>query len=251
MRKLKTTILALFFCQLGFAQEIVTDRPDQTESSSTIGKGDLQIETGLLIMESNGGLIERFSGPSALIRLGLLEGLEFRIMTQYDDLKFKETSNNSVKGWSDLQLGAKVQLLQNESKTGVALITRGVIPAAKAGLTNVALGIINKLSISHDVGDNVGIGYNVGYDYIGNTHHLTYSLAFGISLANNLGMYVEPYGFYSESGIFESSFDTGLTLLLHDNFQVDASYGFGINHSMHYVAVGLSWKLPELFNSSD
>ncbi len=30
------------------AQEIVTDRPDQTEASSTVGNGNLQIETGLL-----------------------------------------------------------------------------------------------------------------------------------------------------------------------------------------------------------
>ena len=31
------------------AQTIVTDRPDQTESSSTVGKGNLQIESGILV----------------------------------------------------------------------------------------------------------------------------------------------------------------------------------------------------------
>ena len=40
-------VLFLFCSTFFYGQEIVTDRPDQTESSSTVGKNNFQLETGL------------------------------------------------------------------------------------------------------------------------------------------------------------------------------------------------------------
>ena len=243
-----TVLILLGF--VGISQEIVTDRPDQTESSSTLGKADLQLETGLLFMGSDHGNIDYFTGPSTLVRIGLMKGFELRIVTQYEDLKYNGANMQDVKGWSDLQLGAKIQLLQNEGNTEIAFLSHIVLPTAKTELTNDELGMINKLAISHDLGDKFGLGYNIGYDYMGSTHQLTFSLAFGIGLAKNLGMYLEPYGSYAEGGSFESNFNTGFTFLLNSNLQLDASYGFGLNHSMNYLGIGFSWKLPEFFSSS-
>lgn len=39
----------LLLSSVDLKAQIVTDRPDQTESSSTVGKGNLQLETGMLI----------------------------------------------------------------------------------------------------------------------------------------------------------------------------------------------------------
>ena len=48
MKTIIIVVLSLFM--LGHLKaQIVTDRPDQTESSSTVGRGSLQLETGLLI----------------------------------------------------------------------------------------------------------------------------------------------------------------------------------------------------------
>ena len=250
MRFIIVFFLFLLFGSVGISQEIVTDRPDQTESSSTLGKADLQLETGMFFMEADHGKIDYFGGPSTLIRIGLFQGFELRVVTQYEDLKLKGMDGNDVKGWSDLQLGAKIQLLQNEGNTEIAFLSHVVLPTAKAELTNDELGMINKLAISHDLGEKIGLGYNIGYDYMGSTHQLTYSLAFGILLTQNLGIFLEPYGTFSEGGSFESNFDTGITYLLNPMLQLDASYGFGINHSMKFIGFGISWKLPGIFRSS-
>ena len=48
MNKYIYTIALILFGYLTSAQTINTDRPDQTESSSTIGKAELQLESGIL-----------------------------------------------------------------------------------------------------------------------------------------------------------------------------------------------------------
>ena len=45
----RIVLLMLFVNYTNYGQELITDRPDQTESSSTVPKRSLQIESGLLI----------------------------------------------------------------------------------------------------------------------------------------------------------------------------------------------------------
>ena len=52
----QTKILVLYtlcmFAKGIKGQTIITDRPDQTESSSTVSQGTLQLETGVLVVQS-------------------------------------------------------------------------------------------------------------------------------------------------------------------------------------------------------
>ncbi len=61
---------------------IVTDRPDFTEASSTVGKGRIQLEAGYtFIRDRSGGVTTTsHSYPEALFRIGALaDWLEFRL----------------------------------------------------------------------------------------------------------------------------------------------------------------------------
>src|SRR5690349_12753983 len=61
--------------------ELVTDRPDFTESSEVIGKGGFQFESGLSF-EADGHDQDRaraFSAPAALMRIGLGYRTELRL----------------------------------------------------------------------------------------------------------------------------------------------------------------------------
>ncbi|MCB0431613.1 MAG: transporter, partial [Mangrovimonas sp.] len=78
-------------------------------------------------------------------------------------------------------------------------------------------------------------------------HGFNYSLAFGFSVSEKIGAYVEPYGSYLEGGTYESNFDGGVTYLLKKNIQLDVSYGFGINQNMNYFSLGLSWNFASVF----
>ena len=111
-------------------------------------------------------------------------------------------------------------------------------------LSNDKFGTINKLSISHSINDNIGLGYNVGYNYFGTGNgDLTYSIAMGIGITEKAAIYIEPYGDLVEFKDHEANFDAGVTYLLQDNFQLDFSFGTGINHPMNYISFGFSWQL--------
>ena len=78
------------------AQQIITDRPDQTEASSTVSKGSLQIESGILLgfNESNSEIERQILAPTTLFRYGLTKGIEIRVLNQFESVKnqtnFKE-----------------------------------------------------------------------------------------------------------------------------------------------------------------
>lgn len=244
-----STLLLVMASSSIFAQTIVTDRPDQTESSLTVPKGSFQIETGILIGSSKGnGISERqLLAPSTLLRYGLTKGIEIRFVNQFESIKNKTTSKKA-NGVNDLEIGAKFQLVKKENiNTEIAFLSHLILPTGSEMLTNNKLGSINKLSISHTINENFGVGYNIGYDYFGTGKgNFTYSLVFGFGLTDNIGFYVEPYGSVIEFNNHEANFDAGFTYLIKDNFQLDASFGTGINHTMNFFSLGMSINISKV-----
>lgn len=244
-KKLLIVIFLLFYCN-GFSQNIITDRPDQTESSVTVGKNNFQIESGVLFEKSNNNSVDSFFGPSTLLRYGISNGIELRFVSQYESTKLElEGGNINYSGFNDLEIGVKFQVYKKENvNTEIAFLSHVIIPTANTDLTTEKMGVITKLAISHAISNKVGLGYNLGYDYISKESSLTYSLVLGISLSDKLGFYAEPYGSLGESNIFESNFNAGFTYLVNSNFQLDTSFGVGLNNDMQYVSTGFSWKIP-------
>ena len=240
-------LMVLILCStLGYAQTIITDRPDQTESSSTIPKHSLQLEMGLSYaeMKMNNTTSEQWLLPSVLWRYGIGKSVELRLVTQLEvnrnsDLDFR------AEGLSDLQLGTKIQILRDpEVNTEIAVLSHLIIPTAGSDITIDKLGTINKLSISHSLTDRLGIGYNMGYDYYGTgSGNGTYSIALGYAISDVIGVYAEPYGTLVEFDTHEANFDAGFTYLMQPNFQWDLSAGTGLNNDMFYVALGASINL--------
>ena len=242
-------LLVFAFCILSMsltAQSLITDRPDQTESSSTVEQGSLQIETGVLIgfSESDDNSERQLLAPSTLFRYGIMNGIELRILSQFESIKddFKTST-----GISDLEIGAKIQLLKNKNiNTEIAFLSHIILPTGSKELTLDKAGTINKLSLAHELSKTIGLGYNVGYDYFGEGQgNLTYSIALGVRINDKVGIYIEPYGQFTEFDIYEMSFDAGVTYLVNDNFQLDFSFGTGLNHTMNYISFGASVNLEK------
>ena len=242
--KLLIKLTVLFFAQLMLPQGIVTDRPDQTESSVTVGNKTVQIEMGAMYLTASDIDFESFMGPQMLLRYGISNGVELRFTTQYKSSKFDLGDDElKFKGINDLQIGAKFQFLKKDNmNTEIAFLSHLVIPVSGNYLESDKVGVINKLAISHVISNSINVGYNIGYDYLASTSFLTYSLAVGVGISEMIGLYVEPFGIWGESNIFESNFDVGFTFLLNPNFQLDTSYGLGLNNNMNYYSVGFSWR---------
>lgn len=227
------------------AQQIETDRPDQTESSSVIPKRSMQLETG--IQYGHVGWAKNrevhLLMPTALLRIGILKNIELRVVNQFLRVQNEELNLGHF-GFSDVELGAKVQLLRKEHvNTEIAFISHVVLPVGNELLTGNRIGSINKLCISHALNSLLTLGYNLGYNYIeASEQFATYSIALGFSLGERLGFYIEPYGNWDFNQSLNHNLDGGFTYLLKDNIQLDASYGVGLNYRMHYAALGLSWN---------
>jgi len=226
-----------------YSQTLVTDRPDQTESSSTVELGSLQVESGFLLgfTDENNNSVRQILLPTTLFRYGLTKGIELRILSQFENLK-----NNwqTIEGISDLEIGTKIQLLKKENvNTEIAFLSHLIIPTGTSELSGDKFGTINKLAISHQINKNMGFGYNVGYNYMGfGNGDLSYSMAVGMAINDKVGVYLESYGDVVEFQELLVNFDTGLTYLVKDNLQLDFSFGTGINHEMNYISIGFSWK---------
>ena len=249
---LKKGVKVLIFSLLttgAFAQTIITDRPDQTESSSTLLKGSLQIESGILFGSAKDDFFseEILLAPTILWRYGITNGIELRLLTEFTNVKDKTTSN-ITSGIGDLQIGTKIQLLKREGiNTEIAFLSHAIIPTAKDELSLNELGVINKLAVSHELSDTIGLGYNIGYDYYGfGSGNFTYSLSVGFGISNKIGFYVEPYGEIIEFENHLANFDTGFTYLIKDNSQLDVSFGTGLNHNMNYVSIGYSLNISSM-----
>ena len=195
MKVLGTILSLIIFTQLN--AQIVTDRPDQTESSSTVGLGNLQLETGLLISFTVDGerSTRQILAPTTLFRYGITNGIEIRLLSQFESQK---VGDNKIQGISDIEVGTKFNIIQDESKnTEIAFLSHLIIPRGTIELTRDEYGTINKLSISHEINEKVGIGYNIGYNYFGEGKgDLTYSFALGVGVNDKVGIYIEPYGEY-------------------------------------------------------
>ena len=244
--RLSFLIFYLLSPLLTFAQNIETDRPDQTEASSTVEKKRLQIESGVLVEFIDKGDINSRSIllPTTLIRFGVSDFFELRILSQYEN---NEVFNATSHGISDLEIGTKIQLYQKENANfELAFLSHLRMPTGTKSVRNEKPATLNKLCLSNKINENFSIGYNLGYNYDGtNNGDGTYSLALNYSLSNKVAVYAEPYGEFTNFKTLMSNFDSGFTYLLQENLQFDFSFGLGLNHNMNYLSIGLSWKSKE------
>lgn len=244
-------ILLTNFIAISFeitAQEIVTDRPDQTESSTTIPLKSFQFESGVLL----GNYILANSSeqllliPTTLLRYGLTKKIELRLVEQLVNINNIQASEDNF-GLSDLEFGAKIQILKNPAiNTEIAFISHLVLPTGAISVTNEHVGTVNKIAISHGITDFLDLGYNVGYNYFGTEKgYFTYSAALGLGITKRIGAYFETFGEIVEFNDCISNFDSGITYLIRDNIQLDISLGLGLNQEMNYFSVGFSMNIPK------
>ena len=223
-------LFLLFNCSLVFSQ-ITTDRPDQTESAVVLSKGQIQVESGISIENSQ-------SNINTLFRIGIIEGIEIRINSNYlinDELSFMKKSS-----FSDFEVGAKFRIFDKTSNnTKVAFLSHLSIPSAIEVFSNNVYGILSRLNVSHDLNNESQIGYNLGYNKFKKMDgQFIYTIVYGRSL-DSFGIFFEIFGDDSKNSS-NINFDSGITYLLDNKKQLDLSIGKGINNEMFFISGGIS-----------
>ena len=162
--KNKILFLFLIFQSTIIYSQIISDRPSLTDSPLVIGKGYIQIETGISVEEIQ-------SGINSLVRIGIFDGFELRINSNYiinDEISFQKKSS-----FNDFEIGSKFRILENDEKnTNIGFLTYLSVPSAPEVFSYNEYGFLNKLLFSHNLPSGSEIGYNIGY----NNNHNNYNI---------------------------------------------------------------------------
>ena len=232
--KNKILFLFLIFQSSIIYSQIISDRPSQTDSPLIVGKGYIQIETGISVEEIQ-------SDINSLVRIGIFDGFELRINSNYiinDEISFQKKSS-----FNDFEIGSKFRILENDEKnTNIGFLTYLSVPSAPEVFSYNEYGFLNKLLFSHNLTSGSEIGYNIGYNKYTNYDGLfTYSLIYG----KTLGSFTTFFELFGSSSTNSSilNFDSGLTYLIDDDRQLDISIGKGLNNDLFFVNLGLSFQI--------
>lgn len=275
----KIFLVLLTACSLYSQQinDIVTDRPDQTESPTVVPKGFLQIEMGGVFERSTRTIVYddipvftrtiKFTNdtysPEILIRYGLSKKIELRLSTEYirntttvettPPLISLQNPISIVYGFAPITIGTKIKLFEEKKiRPTTSLIFSLSIPFdTKYPYQTDYVSPSFRFTCQHTLSERFSLSYNLGGEWENNKGGSTstgiYTLSLGVSLINNLLMYVESYGFLTQREKPDHRIDGGFAYLIRKNIQLDISGGYGITEISpdYFVAAGLSFRIPK------
>ena len=232
--------LAVVLTSSASAQPLVTDRPDFTESPSAVEPGRFQIEGGATVSvfrDAGENLIE-FVAPEALVRVGLLPGLEGRVTTpDYVRAIFGRAGEDVVvDGAGDPTVGLKAEI-GRFGGTDVGIIAQASIPLGddEFGNDRVIPGAI--LTAGGDITETISAGAQVETVYYGDGNgpfggSLTVggTVVVGLAVDEQVGVFAELVLEDVVEGVTNpyALVHTGATLLLSPDAQLDAHAGIGL-----------------------
>jgi len=232
-----------------FAEPLVTDRPDATESSSVIAPGFAQFEVGITAFEDADGE-SGFESGGSLLRLGLVEDWELRLgWGGY-------LESDTVSGVNDAMLGFKYYLSPEGDtllEPELAILVHTSLPIGDHDITSDAFDPDFLLSFAHTLSEELSLGYNLGGKLEtaekGDGSETTlasglYSIALGYGATDKLGLFLEVFGAVGlSSKESPASLDGGVTWLFNDDSQLDLFAGVGLNDDADEWFVGVGYSI--------
>ena len=224
-------------------EPLVTDRPDFTEASSTVGRGVLQLEFGYTYTQNrdNGSETISHSIGEPLFRYGILaDWLEFRFAA-FPTIEERNPAggpNDTTTGTEDLYLGLKIGLTRQEGiLPEMAILPQMTVPTGNSAFSNdQTLPGVNWLyswAMSNDLAVN-----DTGDAYT----EWAQSATAAFSITEEVGGYVEWYGLFPHAATGrvkpEHYLNGGFTYLFSNDVQFDIRAGYGLNDASDDVFIG-------------
>lgn len=235
-------------------KEMITDRPDATESPNTVPLKSIQIETGgLFVSNKDGGIkTELWNYNNTLIRYGILKNLELRLAFAISETR-EGLNNEDLKviasGFSPLVLGVKVVITEEKGfLPDIGLLVHMSFPfLASEGYEPETTGVSFRFAFGHTLSEKSSLSYNLGARWGDDSPEAVYiySLVYGYSITEKLSAYAELYGNFPEDASSNHSWDAGLTYLIKHNIQIDATVGSGFSGNQDLLlGTGVSYRFP-------
>ena len=235
--------------------DLITDRPDATESPTVVPKGSLQVETGAFYtsFEDGGVQEEVFTYNTALLRYGLLDRLELRLGWNLEESRLStpiDTLDTSVSSLSPLLFGVKVAIVEeNGWLPEIGLIGHIFLPfTVREELRPEFTSSDFRFAFNHTLSEKSGIAYNLGAQWGDDSPEIAYiyTLAYGYAITDKLGAYVELYGDLPEDNSANHFWDAGLTYAIAPLVQLDATIGQSITAGQGILlSAGISFRIDK------
>jgi len=244
----------LVFSSVVSAQEpLVTDRPDFTESSSTVGSGLLQLESGVTYSNFQNGTDVTTIGE-ILARWGVAKKFELRfVLPTYSR---ESGSGGNASGFLSSGVGFKYELAHGDGSgflggMDAALLATTTIPTGTSDFASSKWQPSAVFAASWELGPNLGIGANLGVGRPADDENryttLWASVAVGVGLSDTTSVFFELFGFNREEdrGPNTATFQTGLVYLFSSDLQADVRVARRLtDRGVDFLAgAGISWRL--------
>lgn len=217
---------------------LVGDRPDFTESASVVGR--LQLEMGYSVEADHAA--DTHALGELLVRVPLARRLELRVGVPSwswvrEDRAVAGTGPDDPAGFADAAVGVKVGLREagpGDGGPAVALLAGATVPTGgevgsdgvhPEGRFAAAVPLGGRLSLAANAG--VASGEAAGTRYA----ELSGSVSLGIGVSEEVGAYLEGYGFVptGDGPAASSVVNGGLTWLAGPHLQLDVRLGAGMS----------------------
>jgi hypothetical protein len=225
--------------------ELVTDRPDFTESSEIAPQGWVQWESGFSWYRRGTTNSALLGAP--LLRIGLMKRLELRLSTD-GYLKDRDDSLVDRGGRADAAVGFKYKFV-DESRffPAVSLIHSISIPNGHQDFSSRHHDPLSKITWSKGMPLGFEASGNFNFvnfsDEIGTWNQKSVTLSVGHGFGERFGGYWEVYSFDHDErgGRRMSIFQTGLTMAAGKHSQFDVSVGTRMSQSGPNTMIAFGW----------
>ena len=237
------------------SEPIQANRPGQADPPTVLPAGVAQIEGGVTFERQTGDSpdTDTLSVPELELRLGIHERLELQLFIDGIVHEWRDSDGNHT-GVSDLQIDMRALLCEQEGWRPAMAIDFGLsLPTGSDFVTSDGIDPEAEILYAWDIAEHWNLNGN--FDFASesqgrddSSRHFIFrpELALGLAISERLGAFVEYYGVIEEDADNQHSMDSGLTLLMNNDLQLDISAGAGLNDAApdFFVAAGIAWRLP-------
>ncbi len=237
--------------------ELKTDRPDFTESSSTVGLGRVQLEAGYTYSRDHATGVSAHSYPEALLRIGLFaDWFELRLGQNVAASRIRTAAvTDRTAGPEDFYAGVKLGLTEQKAwGPELALILFATVPTGDRAYTANRTLPGASFQYGWEVSDFLSVGgSSIATAAVEEDRHgyveLAQSVTVGYALTDKLGAYTEVFGFAPHGANSAATApmyyaNGGFTYKVTPNLQYDIRVGAGLNAAADdfFAGVGFAYR---------
>jgi len=228
--------------------EIVTDRPDITNSSIVVPPGSLQSENGVNLSARDGARI--LDGTNSRLRWGIAPCFELLVdLPTY----FGTLSGRANSGFSNVAPAVKWQIGQLPGKFDLSATVGVGLPTGTASLTGPGVQPYLQFPWSRELSGGWGISGMFTEFFLPSdpTNKFSTEATFVIEkkIGEHADLFVEYVGDYPTHGGASQLFNSGGAYRLTPTDQIDFHVGFGLNRNApaYVVGIGYSFRIDNVF----